>query len=375
VRSKDEQDELDIGLEITAMRKALRAAARPAVYSGLLVTALVVGCAISVMASDPPHWLGATETTDCTTPCHKGHHADGGQLTSDASNVNLCQSCHSSNNLPIDSAHQANPGVTGTTHAFGVSTTNSTYGAQPPQDAAMSVRTPGDKVVCSTCHNQHAASSANHGTPRISDANKVVSDGGTGSVTSGGTFTGPEGVWYLVEITSVVLDSETLQYSKDNAGTWFGPVAFSYDTPVALGADGVEVTVTSGVKATERWEFYATYPFLRIPLDSGDNTSVEKYCRDCHRAWVMDHTSSGGNVNDYDGNYKSHPVGVQLNANGGNYDRTVPLDGDGQPLTGGADADGNVTNDLRLDSSGYVQCLSCHSVHYADSNTLSVDAP
>jgi len=39
------------------------------------------------------------------------------------------------------------------------------------------------------------------------------------------------------------------------------------------------------------------------------------------------------------------------------------------------DFDGNPSNDLAFDGSGNVQCLSCHGVHYADSNTLTVDAP
>jgi predicted CXXCH cytochrome family protein len=314
---------------------------RPGIRSMVTATAILMIAVVSVvMASEAPHWIGAVETTDCTNPCHTGHHAAGEQLTFSATNVNLCQSCHASNNLPIDSAHQAQPGVSGTTHAFGVSTSNATYGAQPPLNQPMSLRTPDNQVVCSTCHNQHSAKPTNHGTPRISDAQKVFAAGGTGSMTSGGTFTGPDGVWYLVEVSS--LSPRQLLYTINNGKDWLGPVAFNYDEAASLG-DGVEVTVTSGVAVTERWEFYATYPFLRVPLDTGDNSSTEKFCRDCHRSWVMDHT--------------------------------VPLDGDGQPLTGGADADGNRSNDLRLDSSGNVQCISCHGVHYADSNTESVDGP
>ena len=352
------------------MKRSLRnLGASPLLIATLIITVTAVS---PVTASDPPHWLGAVDTTDCTNPCHTGHHAAGSQLTSSATNVNLCQSCHSSNNLPLDSAHEALPGVSGTTHAFGVATSNPTYGAQPPQNQAMSVRTPDNQVVCSTCHNQHAASPANHGTPRISAAQKVLAAGGSGSMTSSGTFTGPEGAWYLVEVGS--LTPRELMYTTDNGGNWLGPVSFNYDEAASLG-NGVEVTVTSGVAVTERWEFYATYPFLRVPLDTGDNSSTEKFCRDCHRSWVMDHTATGGNVNDYDGTYKSHPVGIALNANSGNYDRAVPLDGNGLPLTGGADADGNRSNDLRLDSSGNVQCLSCHGIHYADSNTESVDGP
>jgi hypothetical protein len=84
-------------------------------------------------------------------------------------------------------------------------------------------------------------------------------------------------------------------------------------------------------------------------------------------------------VESWDSSYKSHPVGVALDANGEGYDRIaggVPeiLDGNGG-LQGGAGADTNPSNDLQLDSGNLVQCLSCHGVHNADSNTQTVDGP
>ena len=70
----------------------------------------------------------------------------------------------------------------------------------------------------------------------------------------------------------------------------------------------------------------------------------------------------------------SHPVGIPLNANGAGYDRGVPLDGNGLPQ-GLPGADGNASNNLKLDSGNRIQCLTCHGVHYADGNTLSEDGP
>ncbi|MHB0972196.1 MAG: hypothetical protein ACYC60_20805, partial [Thermoanaerobaculia bacterium] len=69
---------------------------------------------------------------------------------------------------------------------------------------------------------------------------------------------------------------------------------------------------------------------------------------------------------------KSHPVGVALNANGGGYDRATPLDANG--LVQGGAGDGNPTNDLTLAGST-VQCLTCHGIHHADSNTQTPDNP
>ena len=158
------------------------------------------------------------------------------------------------------------------------------------------------------------------------------------------------------------------RYSKDNGASWF-----------PTRAAGIDVLLDSGVTASfgagsyvvgERWELSAGWPFLRAALDTGDNGVGSEYCRDCHRTWVMDHND----VELYDGGYKSHPVGVGLNANGQGYDRATPLDGNGADQGGGS-ADANPTNDMTLDGAGNVQCLSCHGVHYADSNTRTVDTP
>jgi len=331
----------------------------------LILTLAVFCVAENALASDPPHWVGAIEVTDCTSNCHMTHQASGGQLTANASNVVLCQSCHDANNLPINDTDKAIPGSTGRSHQYDIGADNPAYGAQTPQHQEMNLRIMGGNVVCSTCHNQHLSPASFGGTPRIGEAQRLVGVGG--SLTSGGTFSGANGVWYLVEIT--LLAPLQLQYSTDNEGSWVGPVGFSYGNPVSLG-DGVEVTVTSGVAVDDRWEFYASYPFLRVALDSGDNSVGNAFCRDCHRDYKMDHSAveeDGWGT----GTFKSHPVGIALDANGKGYDRTNPLDGDG----GAPGTDGNPTNDLKLDSSSLVQCTTCHGVHYADSNTLSVDQP
>jgi hypothetical protein len=70
----------------------------------------------------------------------------------------------------------------------------------------------------------------------------------------------------------------------------------------------------------------------------------------------------------------SHPVGEGLNANGKGYDRAAPLDGDGS-VQGVGGGDGNHSNDFNFDAEGLVQCMTCHGIHYADSNTLTEDGP
>jgi len=270
----------------------------------------------------------------------------------------------------------ADPGVDGTSHAFGVSTTHIAFETQDPLEQEMLLRVMGGNVVCSTCHNQHAARNTYRGTARISAADKVTfgSPPGTGGLVSGGSYSGDFGYWYLIDIDGPGSQADaTFRWSRDNGMSWMATaVGAGNGSPVALGADGVELTFTGpaadAFKLGEQWEFYATWPFLRTPLDEGDITTGDRFCRDCHRDWVMTHDSPGG-TRVYDGQNKSHPVGVALNANNRNYDRSIALDGNGGEQ--GVNGDSNASNDLRFDATGLVQCLTCHGVHYADSNTLT----
>lgn len=334
----------------------------------------------ALFASDPPHDSSPTVTSECTT-CHAEHHDLGGILTAFTTNALLCQSCHNSanpnNGMPVENADKAVPGVDGYHHAFEVSATNAAYGALPPQHAQMSLRVMGGNLVCSTCHNQHSATNK-AGTQSVSTPQRVVGSG-AGTIAAATVTAAASPRAYLMEIVAGGSPpAATFRLSNDNGTTWWGWsgaawVAYA-GNPRATGTgitlnDGANVSVTfSGAfTAGDRYYFYVSYPFLRAPLDTGDNAAGTKFCRDCHRDWTMTHTA----VETYDGSYKSHPVGVALNANGRGYDRAAPLDGNGDPQGGGGD-DANPSNDLVLES-GRMQCYTCHGVHYADGNSLTVD--
>jgi len=228
----------------------------------------------------------------------------------------------------------------------------------------MVSRVMGGNVVCSTCHDQHHAKAANRGTLRVSPPERLTALGSTGTITVGGTFTGGSGASYLIEMTTTT----RFHYSKDGGTSWIAEQNIGTTVPLD---NGLNLTFGGGSFAVgERWRFYASYPFLRAPLDQGPNVGGDAFCRDCHRQWVMDHSS----VESYDGSYKSHPVGQALGANGRGYDRSAPLDGNGA-VQGGGGGDGVASDDLRLDAGGLVQCVTCHGVHYADSNTLTEDGP
>ncbi|KAB2967989.1 MAG: cytochrome c3 family protein [Thermoanaerobaculia bacterium] len=339
------------------------------------LAALAAGALVSgpLPAADPPHWTGAALDIDCTRQCHTLHSSPGGQLTAAAGNVNLCQSCHSAtglaSDLPVNSTDKAIPGQSGSSHAFDAPATNAAYGALPPEHAQMVLRVMDGNIVCSTCHNQHTASAANGGTPRISPARRVTALGSTGTVTSGGVFSGADGLWYLVEIqTAGPLGSARFRWSKDNGISWMAQNVLTAASNALDNGVTIAFSAAGSFALGERWEISASWPFLRAAIDSGDNSTGDKFCRDCHRGWVMDHTA----VRTYDGTPRSHPIGVALNANGEGYDRAAPLDGNGA-AQGGAGIDANASNDLRLDAGGRVQCLTCHGVHNVDSNTVTED--
>jgi len=359
---------------------------------------VLVLAAGTLRAQDAPHWTSARFALDCTTQCHTLHDDVGGSLTQAASNAELCQSCHNpdpgslAQDLPVANADRAVPGLDGIHHAYGVLADNSAAGALPPTDPQRALRVMDGMIVCSTCHNQHKSEQAFGGTARVGSAHPFESNGGNGVLAASGTFAGPEGVWYLVEIVATGTEtSARFRYSKDNGTSWFPTGCAPGSLGTCLTADGATpVTLDSGVAvsfagaaagdfpAGNRWEISAAYPFLRWAsppgtldplIDSGDNSTGVKFCRDCHDSWVM----ATAEIRSGDGvTSKSHPVGVTIPATTAYYGGT-PRDGNGA-AQGGA-GDGNPTNDLRRDLSGFVQCMSCHGVHYTDSNTLSVDGP
>lgn len=351
----------------------------------------------TVVAQDPPHWVSTSIDINCTTQCHTPHHAPGNRLTAAANNVNLCQACHNpaglASALPLNSADAAQRGITGTSHAFNVPAIQDFDGdgiddvvePDPLINKQMSLRILGGNVVCSTCHNQHRSESGFGGNSRIGDTHPVqVDPATTGSIGTTGEFTGPVGLWYLVEIVNTGNEGNTeFRFSKDNGLSWLpnlcspgnlGPCLTSNGAvPVDLD-NGVQVVFATGSYTQgDRWEFSAAWPFLRETLDTGDNTSADRFCRDCHRAWVMDTAAVGT----FDGTIKSHPVGVSFPTNPERF-HSFPLDGNGQAQNGAgatADVDGNPTNDYRFDGSGNLQCLTCHGIHFVDSNTQTVDMP
>jgi predicted CXXCH cytochrome family protein len=105
------------------------------------------------------------------------------------------------------------------------------------------------------------------------------------------------------------------------------------------------------------------------------DNDTNQMCKDCHSDRDMN------SVRTYDnGNNLSHPVGVALPSGDPKF-HDAPKEPNGNPQTGGPSftgngtGDSNPTNNLILDASGQVQCTTCHSPHYADSDPNTVDGP
>ncbi len=345
-----------------------------------LVVAVLALLVLSMQAADDPH--GKTYATQCLS-CHATHKSAGQNLTNAISNESLCTSCHNlggtAARFPVESLRKADPAnALGSSHAWNVSSTNAGGGALPPAGTEMT-RQGATQVLCSTCHDPHKPGSS--GTQTATPAVRIAG-GGTGTLTYSATADATAKA-YTIEIIETAGNAGTAKFRLSNDGgiSWFGWSgsawsAYTAGTARLTGAavplnDDAKIAVTfSGAFVIgDRFRFSVAYPFLRAPLDSGDNLTGSRFCRDCHRDLAMDHNG----VNAWDGSMKSHPVGVALDANGQGYDRALPLDANG--LVQGGAGDGNTSNDLLLAADGTIQCLTCHGVHRADGNSSTVDVP
>lgn len=340
---------------------------------------LLLTLTLTARAADDPH--GKTWATQCLS-CHATHKAAGQSLTSAISNESLCTSCHNlggtAARFPLERYLKADPANNlGTSHAWNVPSTNAGAGALPPQSVEM-VRQGVENVLCSTCHDPHKTGTS--GTQSKTSAVRVAGSG-TGTVSYTATA-GATGKAYLIDIIEAGGPAGVAKFRLSNDGgmSWFGYsagawAAYTSGTAQLTGAsvalnDGANVlaTFSGNFVIGDRIRFHIAYPFLRVALDSGDNVTGVKFCRDCHREMAMDHAGT----NSWDGTMRSHPVGVTLNANGMGYDRAVPLDANGVAQSTG---DGNASNDLQLAADQTIQCLTCHGVHHADGNSNTVDTP
>lgn len=355
--------------------------------------ALALLSPFAALAIDAPHDASSLGEggagVDCKS-CHLGHNAPGASLTSKAGNFNLCQSCHALGTstgfgFPWSASMQAVPGATGSSHRWDAST-SSGGATPPPAGSVLDQRSPGGQLQCSTCHDPH-----NNGTARGRQHTSIPvgvartpTSGGTGrtlTLAQPGAAAASRG--YRIRAcgpSSFQLSHDRgISWRSFTAGAWVdGALGVDCKSSTADGGSpllddpAVRVTFAGTLVADDLWDFYVSYPFLRV-----ENTA-SAMCLTCHPDRNMSHARVSGDDAGYpaDGmNVFSHPVGVGLGANGMGYDRAAPLDatGDVQSTSSDASDPGGASNNLELAAAGEVHCLTCHHPHNADSNSLSAD--
>jgi hypothetical protein len=310
-----------------------------------------------------------------------------------------CVLCHKNNGthfgFPWLKEDQAKPGVGGAHHSWSGYADNASVMAERP--LALGRYLAVDQIQCSTCHQPHFAAPENSGKQDTS-----IPVGGTATRTGGAAATSAGQLMLVAAGTGingwrVQVATTTPQYTfvlthtaattqpiwmnwVSNAwapGVESGPgkpftVGNTASNDVTLDDTTVKVRWTVAPEAGDYWDFYVSYPFLRM------TNAADALCVQCHKTMQMTHLRVEGLDARYPVNGVrrfSHPVGEGLGANGRSTDRTTILDATGVAQvanTGTTDADGNATNDLRLDGT-VVRCTTCHAPHHADSNSLSTD--
>jgi len=376
----------------------------------ILAAALALAAPLAAGATDAPHdasWAGVGGAINCQS-CHVAHFSVGGSLTKQAGNFNLCQSCHlnlSGFGFPWSTSHQASPGTGGRSHRWDALATNlgatqPNPGSADPTEAAMGKRIDGNRLQCSTCHDQHQSDFwpvGGRGTTHVSlplapAANNPVSGNLNATLTINAPSASATAKGYLVDVvTAGSSTTARFRLSNDNGVSWFGcsapgtyvPYVASPSNGCAAGAavqlnDGANLTVAFGGTALavgDQWRFYVSYPYLRA-----DNTAG-RMCTTCHRdrnQTFQNVEGSGtlagtGQAITLGTTVFHHPTGQALDANGRGYDRAAAalLDADGSAQVAGTE--GRLTNDLVVGAGGVVSCGSCHHPHGADSNSLTED--
>ncbi|OGW25227.1 MAG: hypothetical protein A2X59_12575 [Nitrospirae bacterium GWC2_42_7] len=297
-------------------------------FSGLTLIVLIFLFEIS-LATDPPHTQTAGDDSVPCNECHTLHNAPGTSLTKEE-NANLCLSCHNWTDQPTGKPFTAQvgtrktiPGTYGYNHSW-IGTMPTTTGASTNayglravselynQDLKARLTISGGVVYCSVCHNPH----------------------------------------------------------NQRAESW-DPAAPPYTEGVSTG------------------RHFMRTAFLCVNDQSCDKNEANDLCQDCHYYRAMTYARIKGEDSSYpaDGiNVFSHSVGETLeNERGLNH--AVPRDFDGgEQQTApryqnnslsepGTTAGANKTNNLVFDKQTRVRCLTCHKMHYTDSNGLTVDVP
>ncbi len=329
-------------LAVVLLRRRLPAWLLPAVAVTLVLPPLA-------RASDPPH--NAANLVNVCEDCHVGHNTLGANLTSNASNQNLCLNCHSLKGLNWSSSDQAVPGVSGTSHRWDSALNNAAFGASAPTDptVAKHLGTGGTTLLCSGCHDQHSQTK----TPADPFAPAAA---------------GSQGRHFLRMDTvsgQLCVACHTVRNVQD-ATTYTGnklshPVSVVIPTSPLFAATPVDTDGTAQMDAKSGTATAGTTTSLTNTAGAFTGLAGK---------WVR--FTSGANKN-------TTRLIATATATQITWAAALPS-AIAVGVTYRIDNDGNTTNNLVLDNAGSasyttgkVACLTCHAVHYADSNSATHD--
>lgn len=315
--------------------------------------ALALGCG-AAWAVDPPHDIA--NGINCVN-CHTPHGAAGGSITRVEGNPNLCMSCHNPAGLaapkPFNDADQALPGLQGTSHRW---------------DSGPSG------------HVEAALANSSSGTLR-----------------SGGAFAGRIEKTYTITILTGG-DSGTAVFDWTDSDGFSGFDATGAGIPLA---DGLVLDFQNGPAspsfvAGDSWTLFVRtdlrvpiiddpfedqmsrrmYDLFRNPDRTWNFTYSKAVCSACHDQHSQEKQPFDPAALPYAGAGSGEGRHFQRQDNGGNEmckvchsPRDVQDAADGSHAVGVIIPGGLFQSPaaLPLDSTGQVQCLSCHAPHFTTS--------
>jgi predicted CXXCH cytochrome family protein len=320
----------------------------------------LVAAATSLRGSDPPHVIntGNTRTSGCNA-CHKLHNSPGGTLTIAAGNANLCITCHTAGGLaaakPFASSNQVLP-------AKGLPAGETNAGTSHRWDSS----------AAGSIHFVGGAQTS------------------TGSIRPSGTYTGAYATTIEIRIsTAGAVGVARFDWRMTTlGGSAYGTTTAAVATgaSVALGTTGISLVFTNGAAGTsfvlnETWHVHAQ-PDLRTPVTPALAARLQNgqiMCSTCHDQHSQaqaphDPTSSQTYVAGTTNNRRFQRVANNSGEMCGDCHaaRNVGKGGTSHPVHVNRAAAPNTkapSASLVLNTAGNVECLTCHDIHGAPTNT------